>query len=465
MLEVFYPNCTFPDDEAGIVATPDMRGTLDIVWSCLAVVILCTWVVLHENVPAEGDTNHPDWKKRRLLDLYLVAQKACAFGWALFAPELFTGKAMMGLYFAYHVRDIMKKTIGEKEIDWTLHHAFLANMGGYSIEFDGSTIDNPRPTEQDREERVLENFGEQSPTDSCATPFFPSPAPTTLTPGQLEAQKQSDLKTRQTKTPLTDDAINTELRKKLFYLHKNYDGNKWFIVQLPPVVQGRWRENPKNISLIRSALEAAAPSHLGSHTPQSYFRNLMVLRGNIWVVDGIQLEYARRVGIITAIPPVTDDEIMDRSKGDWVTKALAILQVTWLWVQLIVRTTQQLTATQLEIMTAAFATCSVITYALYLQKPKDVKSRIRITAARYPTVKEMQDLGRKGPSSVWFQRIHLQLGNDNIHYKEGKDSAPVMIVICGFIGMVFGSVHFACWHSHFPTWGSSWGGELRVGFC
>lgn len=31
MPDVFYPNCTFPDDEAGIVASPDMRGTLDIV--------------------------------------------------------------------------------------------------------------------------------------------------------------------------------------------------------------------------------------------------------------------------------------------------------------------------------------------------------------------------------------------------------------------------------------------------
>ena len=29
--EIFYPDCTFPDDEAGIVAGPDMRGTVDIV--------------------------------------------------------------------------------------------------------------------------------------------------------------------------------------------------------------------------------------------------------------------------------------------------------------------------------------------------------------------------------------------------------------------------------------------------
>jgi hypothetical protein len=164
-----------------------MRGTLDIVWSCLAVVILCTWVVLHENVPAEGDTNRPDWKQRRFLDLYLAAQKTCAFGWALFAPELFTGKAMMGLYFARHVRDIVRKSVSVEEVDWTLHHAFLANMGGFSIEFDETTprgpVDPPsvetRPGEPlaDKEGGVLVNIGEPSPTDSCATPFSLSPTP------------------------------------------------------------------------------------------------------------------------------------------------------------------------------------------------------------------------------------------------------------------------------------------------
>jgi hypothetical protein len=200
MPEVFYPVCTFPDDEAGIVAGPDMRGTLDIVWSCLAVVILCTWVVLHENVPAEGDTNHPDWKQRRLLDLYLAAQKTCAFGWALFAPELFTGKAMMGLYFARHVRDIVRKSVSIEEVDWTLHHAFLANMGGFSIEFDETTpVDVPsvetRPGEPDKEGGVLVDIGEQSPADSCAKPFLLGPRPSNMSPGQLEAQKQIRLYT------------------------------------------------------------------------------------------------------------------------------------------------------------------------------------------------------------------------------------------------------------------------------
>lgn len=325
---------------------------------------------------------------------------------------------------------------------------------------------------------------EQSPADSCSTTFS-SPVSSDVSPRQLEEQKLgktdhlgvyglligmktafTDLESAVPTTLLTKaekNASNDALCKKLLYLYKKYDGNKWFIFQIPKVVQGRWQEDDTILKLIKTALETTTSDKLGFHSPQSYIQNLMTLRGNIWVVDGIQLEYARRVGIISAIPRVTDEEIMDKSKGDWVTKALAILQVTWLWIQLIVRTTQRLTATQLEIMTAAFATCSVITYALYFQKPKDVKTRIRIQAARYPNVQEMADMGSLGPTAVWFQRIHLQLGNDNYHHKEGKDTAPFLIIMCGFIGMVFGSVHFACWHSHFPTLGEQLGWRIACG--
>ncbi|KAK4194925.1 hypothetical protein QBC40DRAFT_187058 [Triangularia verruculosa] len=466
MPEVFYPNCTFPGDDAGIVATPDMRGTLDILWSCLAVVILCTWVVLHENVPAEGDTKSQDWKQRLFLDLYLAVQKICSFGWALFAPELFTGKAMMGLYFAHHVRDIMQKAMNKdqsaKEVDWTLQHAFLANMGGYSIEFDEDSAPASVNRSQIRSARQKMQEGGQRSVISCYTAPLSSPVSPAMTPGQIEAQpeKRPDV---QGSTVTAIPSVDDKLRAKLIKLFNQHEGNKWFIFPLPAVVQGRWKEDPTNLGLIESAIKSTVASNLDAHTPHSYFQNLIVLRGNIWVVDGMQLAYARSIGIITAIPPVTDDEIMDRSKGDWVTKALAIIQVAWLWIQLIVRTTQQLTATQLEIMTAAFATCSVFTYALYLPKPKDVKTRIRIRAARYPTVEEMKTLGRKGPSSVWFQRIHLQLGNDNIHHREGKHSALVMITLCGFIAMVFAAVHFACWHSHFPTWGEQLGWRIACG--
>lgn len=242
-----------------------------------------------------------------------------------------------------------------------------------------------------------------------------------------------------------------------------YDGNTWFVFKIPAVVKGRWREDRQNMKLISSVIDTATTSNLGYHTPRSYYESLMTLRGNIWVVDGVQLHYAREQGIISSLPRITEQEIMDKSKGDWATKSIAMVQVTWLWVQLAARTARGLTATQLEIMTAAFATCSVITYALYFQKPKDVKTRVRVTAARYPNVKQMAEMGRRGPTAVWFGRVFLCLGNDNYHHREGWDTAPLLILLCGFIGMVFGSVHFACWDSHFPTEGEKLGWRIACG--
>ncbi|KAH6838396.1 hypothetical protein B0I37DRAFT_440096 [Chaetomium sp. MPI-CAGE-AT-0009] len=366
-MEIFYPTCTFPSDEAGIVASPDMRGTLDILWSCLAVVILCTWVVLHENVPAEGDTDS-DWFWGRLfLEAYLAAQKTCSFLFALFAPELFTGKAMMSLYFAHHVQDIMRKTVKEDEVNWTISHAFLANMGGFAIDFTKNTKvlgSNPDPQENERlparqnmAERHAVDISNQNPTGIRSTTLS-RPASSEVSLRQLEEQNSRELDHPATTGPPAEHDL---LRTALLDLREKHPGNKWFIFPIPKVVQGRWREDGENLKLIQTALETMAPNKLGFQSAQSYIQNLMALRGNIWVIDGIQLEYARRTGIISSIPGVTSDEIMDKSKGDWVTKALAILQVAWLRIQLIVRRTQNLTATQLEIMTAAFATCSIIT--------------------------------------------------------------------------------------------------------
>ena len=128
MLDFFNSHCTIPPDSAGLVAVPDSRGTFNIVWSCLGVVLLCTWAVLHECVPVEGDAE----KNPCLLGIYLFLCKTSSFLIAFFAPELFAGKAMGSLYFAREGAKEMEKFAGGAigEGGWSLCHAFLANMGG-----------------------------------------------------------------------------------------------------------------------------------------------------------------------------------------------------------------------------------------------------------------------------------------------------------------------------------------------
>ena len=191
-------------------------------------------------------------------------------------------------------------------------------------------------------------------------------------------------------------------------------------------------------------MDTATADDLGRHSRSSYMQNMMALCGNIWTVDGVQLQYLRKVGIISRLPRLTEEEMKDRSKGDLLTKSMALLQVLWLSVQLILRKAQGLPSTQLEIMTAAFATCSSRIYLMYVGKPKHVLTRARLAAERYPTAAEITRLGSLGLTAVWFRCVHISLGCDNYHHLEDGDTASWLILTCGLVGIIFVSVHFAC---------------------
>ncbi|KAG2356471.1 hypothetical protein BDR07DRAFT_1364145, partial [Suillus spraguei] len=72
------------------------------------------------------------------------------------------------------------------------------------------------------------------------------------------------------------------------------------------------------------------------------------------------------------MPVITKADIEDRSKGDILSKCIAILQIVWFLIQLIARYTQNLPATLLEIDTLGVAALTCISYGLWLRKPKDV---------------------------------------------------------------------------------------------
>jgi len=518
MLDFFNSHCTIPPDSAGLVSVPDARGTLSIVWSCLAVVSLCTWAVLHECVPVEGDSKEPF-----LLAIYLFLCKTSSFLIAFFAPELFAGKAMGSLYFAREGAKEMQKCAGvigkgsapRSKVGWSLRHAFLANMGGWAIDFDPepepsnadpfldvnpkpvttpSTFPSPDPAQQLHDVEVRSSPGinkavntfrsdeHESPTPSAQpkTPpsttslLFEAKAPL-LTQSPPPSAKDSESETerhmgvrnpehRQPEHPdrraneITSkeepvDPKTTALRKRLACLRKEYQEERWFIFPIPKFAKGNWDKVDNHQDRIDQALRTATESNLGPQSIKTYFDNIMALRGNIWVVDGAQLRCAYERGIIAELPQVTEAEIMDKSKGDWITKLFAIVQVLWLWTQVGRRLALGLAVTQLEVMTVAFAACSAITYAMYWCKPKDVSSRFHIKAAQPPTYEDMIEMAQKGPSSIYFRRVPLSIGNDCFHNVEKDHVVPytLMALTTAVFGVVFAAVHFLCWNWDFPS--------------
>src|SRR5260221_11997074 len=75
---------------------------------------------------------------------------------------------------------------------------------------------------------------------------------------------------------------------------------------------------------------------------------------------------------------VSEEDIKDRSKGDILSKLIAITQTTWFILQCIARGQQKLTLTELELVTLALASLNAITYVFWWHKPLGVQVPIRI---------------------------------------------------------------------------------------
>lgn len=79
-------------------------------------------------------------------------------------------------------------------------------------------------------------------------------------------------------------------------------------------------------------------------------------------------------------PTISEDEINDRSKGDALSKGIALLQLTWFIIQIMTRATQGLAISELELSTAALAGLKSVMYIFWWCKPRDVRFPVVIRA-------------------------------------------------------------------------------------
>ena len=77
-------------------------------------------------------------------------------------------------------------------------------------------------------------------------------------------------------------------------------------------------------------------------------------------------------------PDITAAEIQDKSKGDALSKIIALLQTTWFIVHCLVRFEQGLAVTSLELITLTLASQNAITYAFWWHKPLGVHEPVKI---------------------------------------------------------------------------------------
>ena len=95
------------------------------------------------------------------------------------------------------------------------------------------------------------------------------------------------------------------------------------------------------------------------------------------ILEARELEELSEVGKIEW-PTITEEEIADRSKGDYLSKTIVLFQTTWFIVQCIVRGVCGLDVTELELVTLAFATLTSVIYFFWWDKPLDVRCSIPV---------------------------------------------------------------------------------------
>ncbi|KAF7369954.1 hypothetical protein MSAN_00625200 [Mycena sanguinolenta] len=99
-----------------------------------------------------------------------------------------------------------------------------------------------------------------------------------------------------------------------------------------------------------------------------------------------------------AIRNVNEKDIKDKSKGDALSKGVALLQGLWFILQCLARAHQRLAVTQLEVATLAFAIVNIFIWLLWWNKPLDVQRPIVVGP---PTQSETETVTLPVQISCW----------------------------------------------------------------
>jgi hypothetical protein len=436
----FEPHCPLPPPGTNYVAGPNVRSTLSILWNCLSVILLCTWNIQHLNIPVQRKTAEEvmgkdvvKWKKWGQEVLWWIEDFAIPIKWmtiTVFAPEFLVGKAFCEWRSSIDISEYVKKAEGWEVLKKPVG-VHLANMGYFVLDW-GSAL--PLSSPENKANSADQNppaTGQSEDTGALATTSSASSLEVNENPGEkvVEPNKFIGLLTKQVHEALHDDAL--------------------FLSRSTAI-------------------------------------NINRLRARYWALNSGQW-YALKIMSPNLVDfPDTFELQPDKlEQRGFLLKALTVLQVLNLLIQLICRRARELPSTQLEIATAAFAACGAVTYLLYWSRPRSIK------ATRIIRVKDRIEgvvlrslitwLGRFGPTYIWTEhRSKLDANSTAGPNPIPNDSNTVVkstvkwideltagnqeltAVFFGALlgGTIFGGLHCLAWNFHFPTHGEALGWRI-----
>ncbi|KIW24687.1 uncharacterized protein PV07_10388 [Cladophialophora immunda] len=177
------------------------------------------------------------------------------------------------------------------------------------------------------------------------------------------------------------------------------------------------------------------------------------------------------------LPTLTRDDIMDRSKTNKFSMGMAIVQTSWMIAQCITRLVQSRHVIPLELVTVAFAICTIASFLFWMNKPLDVAehSRLRTSTtiaeilqnaghvAHQPYVDTPMDFvqgcGVQQESGAWGRRSYFKtfggLQERPIQRIPDDYTPPPATIRLAFplwmLSMIHCGIHVAGWNFPFPT--------------
>ncbi|KAJ7727065.1 hypothetical protein B0H16DRAFT_259935 [Mycena metata] len=173
---------------------------------------------------------------------------------------------------------------------------------------------------------------------------------------------------------------------------------------------------------------------------------------------------------ISAIQKIKKADIEDKSKGDTLSKGIAIAQGLWFVTQCLARAFQHLPLTELEVATLAFAVLSVIIRLLWLHKPLDVQQPIVVARSEvevdplpeedmenFPTFLDTLD-GALSGDYYYYHPISSTSVPSFYSIEIDTEDNQQLVNLAGVLGVgsIFGSIHCAAWNALFPSIAEMW---------
>ncbi|KAJ7114253.1 hypothetical protein C8R44DRAFT_710095 [Mycena epipterygia] len=171
---------------------------------------------------------------------------------------------------------------------------------------------------------------------------------------------------------------------------------------------------------------------------------------------------------LSAIQKVKVADIMNRSKGDMLSKGVALFQGLWFVTQCIARISQCLPVTGLEVATLAFTVVNIFIWSLWWAKPLDVEQPIMVGPTQdlkeiEPTTLSLSLWDRFGGVFDGNYSPYLPITSTSVpafwsmdYGKVGYDESNTAFYIECLVGTIFGAIHCAAWNADLPSTIEMW---------